>query len=107
MKDFYDIFYWSQVFEFDGRVLQEAIFETLQHRGTLYEKDSMQQIKAFAQNEFLQMLWNNYNPGPRLEKPEFSLVLKQIDQFIGPVFEAMLKENEFFGIWVPKENVWS
>ena len=29
MKDFYDIYYRSQVFDFEGRVLQEAIFETL------------------------------------------------------------------------------
>lgn len=53
MKDFYDIYYWSRIFDFEGRVLQEAIFETLQHRGTSYEKDSMEQIRAFDQNKFL------------------------------------------------------
>lgn len=106
MKDFYDIFYWSQVFDFDGRVLQEALFETLQHRGTLYGRDSLDKIKAFDQNEFLQNLWCNYNPGPRLEKPDFSSVLKQIYRFMEPLYEAILKENEFFGIWSAKENVW-
>lgn len=106
MKDFYDIFYWSQVFDFEGRVLQEAIFETLQHRGTSYEKDSLEQIKAFDKNKFLQTLWKNYNPGPGLEKPDFSSVLVQIDRFIGPVYEAILKENEFWGMWSPKDSIW-
>ena len=106
MKDFYDIYYWSQAFDFEGRVLQEAIFETLQHRGTSYERDSMQQIKAFDQNEFLQNLWSNYNPGLGLEKPDFSSILVQIDRFIGPVYEAILREDEFFGMWSSKENVW-
>lgn len=106
MKDFYDIYYWSQVFDFEGRVLQEAIFETLQHRGTPYERDSMEQIRAFDQNEFLQKLWNNYNPGPGLEKPDFSSVLVQIDRFISPVYEALLREDEFWGMWSSKENVW-
>lgn len=106
MKDFYDIFYWSQVFDFDGRVLQEAIFETLQHRGTVYEKDSMEKIRAFDQNEFLRNLWTNYYPGPGLDKPDFSSVLKQIDLFIDPLYDAILSENEFFGIWSAKENVW-
>ena len=106
MKDFYDIFYWSQVFDFDGRVLQEAIFETLQHRGTVYEKDSMEKIRAFDQNEFLRNLWTNYYPGPGLDKPDFSSVLKQIDLFIGPLYDAILSENEFFGIWSAKENLW-
>lgn len=106
MKDFYDIYYWSKIFEFEGRVLQEAVFETLQHRGTSYEKDSMEQIRAFDKNEFLISLWNNYYPGPRLEKPELSSVLSQITLFLGPVFEAILKEDEFFGKWSPTENVW-
>ena len=106
MKDFYDIYYWSQVFDFEGRVLQEAISETLQHRGTPYEKDSMEQIRAFDQNEFLQKLWNNYNPGPGLEKPDFSSVLVQINRFISPVYGALLREDEFFGMWSSKENVW-
>ena len=106
MKDFYDIFYWSQMFDFDGRVLQEAIFETLQHRGTFYEKDSMEQIRSFVQNEYLQNLWKNYNPGPGLEKPDFSTVLEQIERFIGPVYEKILQEKEFFGMWSSRENVW-
>lgn len=106
MKDFYDIFYWSQAFDFEGRVLQEAVFETLQHRGTVYERNSMEQIKEFDKNKFLQNLWGNYNPGPGLEKPDFSSVLAQIDQFIGPVFEAIVKEDEFFRNWSPKENMW-
>ncbi len=106
MKDFYDIFYWSQVFDFEGRVLQEAIFETLQHRGTSYERDSLEKIKTFDQNEFLQNLWNNYDPGPGLEKPDFSAVLIQIERFLGPVYEAILQENEFWGMWSSKENMW-
>lgn len=106
MKDLYDIFYCSQVFDFEGRVLQEAIFETLQHRGTSYERDSMTQISEFEQNEFLNNLWNNYNPGSGLEKPDFHAVLTQIDRFIGPVFESILREDEFFGVWSSKEIVW-
>ena len=37
---------------------------------------------AFHQNEFLRKLWNNYNPGPGLEKPDFISVLNQIDKLI-------------------------
>lgn len=106
MKDFYDIYYWSQTFDFDGRTLQEAIFETLQHRGTPYERDSLEKIKAFDQNGFLQNLWNNYNPGPGLEKPNFPAVLAQLDRFIGPLYEAIVNEDEFFGSWSAKENTW-
>lgn len=63
-------------------------------------------IRAFDQNEFLQKLWNNYNPGPGLEKPDFSSVLVQINRFICPIYGALLREDEFFGMWSSKENVW-
>lgn len=106
MKDFYDLYYWSHAFEFDGRTLQEAIFETLQHRGTAYERDSMEKILAFEDNEFLQNLWKNYLPGPGLEKPDFHSVLNQINKFIGPILDKILDEDEFFGTWSAKENIW-
>ena len=37
---------------------------------------------------------------------DFSSVLVQIDRFIGPVYGALLREDEFFGMWSSKENVW-
>ena len=78
-------------------------FITMEVLGTI---DSMEQIRAFDQNVFLQKLWNNYNPGSGLEKPDFSSVLVQIDRFIGPVYGALLREDEFFSKWSSKENVW-
>ena len=44
MKDFYDIYYLSQTFDFDGLKLQTAIAETLQNRGTDYNADSFKRI---------------------------------------------------------------
>ena len=63
-------------------------------------------LQLFVQEEFLRTLWRNYNPGLGLAKPEFSSVLKQIDRFFGPIFEAIKNEDEFFGMWSPEENVW-
>lgn len=106
MKDFYDLYYWSQVFDFDGRVLQKAITETLQHRGTSYETDSLLEIKTFDKNVSLNNLWKRYNPGPMLEKPDFQTMLAQIYLFIEPVYKAIITETEFFGQWSSKDNMW-
>lgn len=43
-KDFYDIYYLSRTFDFDGAKLQSAIFETLQRRGTPYDRDSFKRV---------------------------------------------------------------
>ncbi len=43
---------------------------------------------------------------PEIMQVDFSSVLVQIDRFISPVYEALLREAEFFGMWSSKENVW-
>ena len=48
MKDFYDIYYLSRTFDFDGAKLQAAIFETLQRRGTPFEGDSFKRVVELA-----------------------------------------------------------
>ena len=55
MKDFYDIYYLSRTFNFDGLKLQTAIQETLQNRGTAYEKDSFERIIALAEDADMQI----------------------------------------------------
>lgn len=44
MKDFYDIYYLSRIFNFDGERLQSSIFSTLQRRGTPYDRDSFKRV---------------------------------------------------------------
>lgn len=54
MKDYYDIYYLASSYTFDARTLQEAVFATLQKRGTNYSKDTMDKVYAFAQNPEMQ-----------------------------------------------------
>ena len=57
MKDFYDIYYLSRTFDFDGAKLQAAIFETLQRRGTPYDKDSFKRVVALAEEKKKKKRW--------------------------------------------------
>ena len=40
MKDFFDIYYLSSVFDFSGRTLKEAVLLTARHRGRILESDA-------------------------------------------------------------------
>ena len=68
MKDFYDIYYLSHTFDFDGLKLQTAIQETLQNRGTAYEKDSFDRVLALADDSDMQTKWRYFLK--TLGKPE-------------------------------------
>lgn len=57
MKDYYDIYFIAQTFDFDGRKLQEAIMQTLETRGTSYDRSSFNEIIGFANNEIMLSKW--------------------------------------------------
>lgn len=106
MKDFFDIYYLSSMFDFDGRKLQEAIWQTVQHRGTVYEANSFDRISAFGDNAFLSAQWTRFQPSMQVQLPEFASILYRLKEFLQPVFEASIKEREFFMDWSAEQKKW-
>lgn len=106
MKDFYDIYYLSNMFDFDGRKLQEAIYETLQNRGTTYSEDSLDKIKAFANDSQMISKWKLYLRTMKMPELEFNVVIQNICEFLYPVWNAVVKEIDFCGEWKISENNW-
>lgn len=107
MKDFFDICFLTNMFDIEGRKLQEAIQETLGHRGTNYDKDSFRRINEFKENNFMQNLWKNFKKGIGNDCPEFDTIVNQLTGFLEPVFEAIIGENEFFLFWSSRRQGWS
>lgn len=106
MKDFYDIYYLSNMFDFDGRKLQEAIFETLQNRGTTYSRDSLDKIKEFANDTQMISKWNLYLRTIKMPELEFKTVIESIYTFLEPIWNAIINEDEYFEKWDKNESKW-
>jgi predicted nucleotidyltransferase component of viral defense system len=107
MKDIYDIYYLSSMFDFDGRALQQAVFETLQNRGTAYERDSFDRVIALADNKDIQVRWRQYLR--RLKMPELALeeVMQSIDCYLRPVWDAITNGSELTLTWQSQSGIWN
>lgn len=107
MKDFYDIYYLSRTFDFDGLKLQTAIQETLQNRGTAYEKESFNRVIALADDEDMQTKWRFFLK--TLGNPEISFqdIMMDIQRFLAPVWEAILKQDELLAVWHSEHAEWN
>lgn len=99
MKDFYDIYYLSQTFDFDGRSLQEAILQTLSTRGTPYERNSFDRVIALAEDADMQTKWRYFLKTIKGREIAFEDVIAQLDRFLRPVWDAIINEDEFFDTW--------
>ena len=104
MKDFYDIYYIATTFDFEGRKLQEAIYETLTNRGRAYERDSISDIFRLTKNFETQKRWINYCNKILNYELDFKDVVNVIIDFISPPYESILEEDEFFKNWSYKER---
>ena len=107
MKDFYDIYYLSQTFDFDGLKLQTAIAETLQNRGTDYNADSFKRITELVDDDNMQIRWRHFLKTLHTIDIPFSQVMDGIAKFIEPVWDAFLKEDEFQEQWSADQETWN
>ena len=106
MKDFYDIYYLSRTFGFDGLKLQTAIQETLQNRGTPYDKESFERVLALAENEDMQMRWRYFLKVLNTDDLPFADVISGIQQFLSPIWDAIIYEREILSSWNVETSAW-
>lgn len=106
MKDFYDIYYLSRSFDYDGLKLQTAIQETLQNRGTAYEKDGFDRVLALADDPDMQTKWRYFLK--TLGNPEmpFAEVIGGIQQFLAPIWDAIISQSEHIQTWSASIHCW-
>ena len=93
-------------FDFDGWALRQAIFETLQNRGTAYERDSFDRVIALAGNKDIQVRWRQYLRRLKMTELPLEEVMVCIDRFLRPAWNAILSEGEFFMQWDCKTATW-
>lgn len=106
MKDFYDIYYLAMNYNFEGRKLQEAIFETLDNRGTIYEKDTLEMVRLLKKDGQLIIRWNAFTQNTIKVDLDFDNVIDVVTDFIGEPFESIIYERELFLRWNRLEGKW-
>lgn len=104
MKDFYDIYYLARTFDFEGAKLRAAIFETLKKRETSYDRDSFKRILALSEDEDMQKRWRYFLKNIKDGTLEFAVVIKEMQKFLEPVFDAIVDEEEWKKNWTFKQK---
>lgn len=87
--------------------MQAAIFETLQQRGTPYDRDSFKHVVALAQDEDMQKRWKYFLKNIKDNTLELSVVIAEIQTFLEPVFDAIVNEYEWLNKWFCRKQKWT
>ena len=107
MKDYYDIYYIANKFDFDGMVLTEALKKTFANREHIFTIEQFEQVIGFADDDAMQKKWKAFVRKIDAKTDDYGTVLKTIKAFLAEPFAAALEGEDFSKQWVANNCEWT
>lgn len=108
MKDFWDLSYLIEEFEFEGELLQSALRATFENRRSHFPNElPVALTDDFAANAMVLARWTAFIKRNRIERSkDLSVIVQQLRGFFGPIIESARGRNRFSMSW-SKATGWS
>lgn len=106
MKDYYDIYYIANKFDFDGKVLTEALKKTFANREHSFTVEQFEQVIGFSDDDAMQKKWKAFVRKIDAKTYDYSMVLKTIKAFLAEPFIAAVENKNFTAKWTASNNEW-
>lgn len=107
MKDYYDVYYLANKFDFEGRVLSEALGKTFANRERNFTVEQFEQVMGFDNDEAMWKKWKAFVRKIDTKTDDYSAVLKKIKIFLTKPFTAAVEGKEFTGKWSANNGGWT
>lgn len=106
MKDYYDIYYLANKFDFDGKVLAEALKKTFENRGHSYTVEQFERVMGFDDDVSMQKKWKAFVRKIDTKTDDYGTVLKTIKAFLTKPFTAAVENKTFTDKWIAQNGRW-
>ena len=106
MKDYYDIYYLANKFDFDGMTLTEALKKTFKNRNHNFTIEQFEQMLEFDSDDAMQKKWKAFIKKINTKTDDFEAVLKTIKLFLVEPFIAAIDNKSFDNKWSCVTNQW-
>jgi len=106
MKDYYDIFYLSQKFNFDGEVLKTAIEQTFRNRDRNFTPEQFEQLLALGDDSAMKKKWAAFLKKVKGTNDNFADTLEVIGTFLREIVYAVFEKRPFTKTWCAADSKW-
>ena len=107
MKDYYDIYYLASKFDFDGKLLTEALKKTFKNREHSFTMEQFEQVMEFDDDIAMQKKWKAFVRKIDTKTDDYSTVLNTIKIFLTKPFIAAVDDKEFTEKWSATIQTWT
>ena len=94
MKDYYDLYYLANKFDFDGAMLTEALKKTFENRGHHFTVEQFEQVMTFGTDDAMQKKWKAFCRKINTKTDDFDTVLRTIQEFLTEPFSAAVQAEK-------------
>lgn len=105
MKDYYDIYYLANKFDFDGAILTDALRKTFENRGHAFTIEQFELVMEFDNDEGMQRKWKAFCRKIDVKTDDYSTVLRTIKEFLTKPFIAAVNRECFNEQWIAVKNI--
>lgn len=106
MKDYYDIYYLANKFDFDGVTLTEALKKTFENRNHNFTIEQFEQMLEFDSDDAMQKKWKAFIKKINTKTDDFETVLKTIQNFLSLPCKAAFEDIIYTKQWIASTNSW-
>ena len=106
MKDYYDIGYLAQKFDFDGAILTEALKKTFANRSHTFTEQQFDQIMIYDTVDGMQKKWKAFIKKINTRTDDFKTVLDTIKEFLKEPFTMAINDVEYAKQWSADAGRW-
>ena len=107
MKDYYDIYYLANKFDFEGAALTEALRKTFENRGHIFTTEQFDQVMAFEDDETMRKKWKAFCRKIDTKTYDFAAVLEIINGFLAEPFTAVVDGKKLISEWSASDCKWT
>ena len=105
MKDYYDIYYLANKFDFDGKILTEVMKKTFANRNRTFTIEQFDQMLSFSTDDAMQKKWTAFCKKVNTES-NFDNVLETIRAFLHQPYKAVVCFDDFTKSWIAGKQMW-
>lgn len=106
MKDYYDLFYIADHFDFDGLVLSEALRRTFSNREHVFSMKQFEDVVQYDRDISMLKKWKAFLRKTAIEETDFSRILSMINVFLKEPLQAVIQDKKFEMHWSAHQKQW-
>ena len=104
MKDFYDVYFLSRHFPFDGVTLAKALHDTMDNRQTPCDDTLFSRLVSLENHEGMLRKWENFMETLHHDALPFGDIMRGISRFLSPVVHSAAVGEQFAQKWQPDKG---